>query len=114
LVDANLSASNIALQLIEAVRQGMARASVYFDRLNPLALDAWLELENFSGQSVEAVRQDFFSRGFLSNVESVLSGPAQEALTAGEAHRLQRPPPRRVSSLCRSLNYLRYKKKHVF
>jgi hypothetical protein len=24
------------------------------------------------------------------------------------------PPPRRVSSLCRSLNYLRYKKKHIF
>jgi hypothetical protein len=100
---------------------------------------------------------------FLSNVESVLGAPAQEALTAGDAHRqhparvnhaqsfhalksqmldlfyreapaeeilveltrlmqaapvAQRPqrppPPRRLTSLCRSLNYPRYKKKHLF
>jgi hypothetical protein len=122
-----------------------------------------LGLEHFSGESLEAVRQDFFSSVFLSNVESVLSAPAQEELTAGDAHRqhaarvnhaqsfhalksqmldlfyregraeeilveltrlmqaapvAQRPqrppPPRRVSSLCRSLNHLHYKKKHVF
>jgi hypothetical protein len=121
-----------------------------------------LGLENFTGQSLEAVRQDFFSSVFLSNVESVLSAPAQEELTAGDAHRqhparvnraqsfqalkrqalelfyregpaeeilaeltqlmqlapvAQRPQrvcPRRAPSLCRSLHYLRYKKKHIF
>ena len=97
---------------------------------------------------------------FLSNVESVLSAPAQAELSAGDAQRqyavrvnraqsfhalksqalalfyregpaeailadltrlmqlapvAQRPaPPRRPPSLCRSLNYLRYKKKHTF
>jgi hypothetical protein len=121
-----------------------------------------LGLENFSGQSLEAVRQDFFACVFLSNVESVLSGPAQQELTAGDAQRqhparvnraqsfhalksqalelfcsdapaedilaeltrlmqlapvAQRPQrvcPRRPPSLCRSLNHLRYKKKHIF
>ena len=122
-----------------------------------------LGLENFTGHSVEAVRQDFFSCVFLSNVESVLSAPAQAELSAGDAQRqyavrvnraqsfhalksqalalfyregpaeailadltrlmqlapvAQRPerpaPPRRPPSLCRSLNYLRYKKKHTF
>lgn len=121
-----------------------------------------LGLENFSGESLEAVRQDFFSSVFLSNVESVVSAPAQAALTAGDAHRqhparvnraqsfqalksqaldlfysdapaeevltkltrlmqagpvAQRPqrlPSRRTPSLCRSLNHLRYRKKHLF
>jgi hypothetical protein len=121
-----------------------------------------LGLENFTGESLEAVRQDFFSCVFLSNVESVLSASAQQELTAGDAqrrhparlnraqsfhalksqalelfysqapaeellakltrlmqatpvaHRPQRSPPRRPPSRCRSLNYLRYKKKHVF
>jgi hypothetical protein len=121
-----------------------------------------LGLENFTGESLEAVRQDFFSSVFLSNVESVLSAPAQQELTAGDAQRQyparvnraqsfhalksqalelfyseapaeeilakltrlmraapvaqrpQRPPARRAPSLCRSLNHLRYKKKHVF
>jgi hypothetical protein len=46
-----------------------------------------LGLENFSGESLEAVRQDFYSSVLLSNVESVLSAPAQQALSAGDAHR---------------------------
>lgn len=48
-----------------------------------------LELENFSGHSVEAVQQDFFSSVLLGNLESVLSAPAQAALSAGDAQRQQ-------------------------
>jgi hypothetical protein len=53
-----------------------------------------LGLENFTGESLEAVRQDFFSSVFLSNVESILSAPAQQELTAGDA---QRQHPARVN-----------------
>ncbi len=35
-----------------------------------------LDLENWSGQSAEAVRQDFHAAVLLANLESVLSGPA--------------------------------------
>ncbi len=40
-----------------------------------------LDLENFSGQTPEAVRQDFHATLLLCNLESLLSGPAQAALT---------------------------------
>lgn len=46
-----------------------------------------LGLENFTGESLEAVRQDFFACVFLSNVESILSAPAPQELTAGDAPR---------------------------
>jgi hypothetical protein len=39
-----------------------------------------LDLENFSGVSVEAVRQDLYATVFLSNLESVLTAPAQQQL----------------------------------
>lgn len=39
-----------------------------------------LDLENFSGQTAEAVRQDFHSTVLLCNLESVLTGPATAAL----------------------------------
>ena len=39
-----------------------------------------LELENFSGHTAEAVRQDFHSTLLLSNIETVLIGPAAERL----------------------------------
>jgi hypothetical protein len=39
-----------------------------------------LDLENFSGQTPEAVRQDFFSTLLLCNIETVLTAPAQAAL----------------------------------
>jgi len=39
-----------------------------------------LDLENFSGQTVEAVRQDFFATLLLCNLESVLTQPAGQAL----------------------------------
>ena len=46
-----------------------------------LMLKGRLELENFSGQTVEAVRQDVQAAVLLANLESVLSEPTQAALT---------------------------------
>ena len=40
-----------------------------------------LELENFSGQTAEAIRQDFYSTLLLSNIETILVQPTQVALT---------------------------------
>jgi hypothetical protein len=40
-----------------------------------------LDLENFSGQTAEAVRQDFHSTLLLCNLETILTQPAQTALT---------------------------------
>ena len=40
-----------------------------------------LDLENWSGQSAEAVRQDFHAAVLLANLESILSGPAQAVVT---------------------------------
>lgn len=39
-----------------------------------------LDLENFSGQTAEAIRQDFFSTLLLCNIQTVLSAPAQTVL----------------------------------
>jgi hypothetical protein len=44
-----------------------------------------LDLENFSGRSVEAVRQDLYATIFLSNLESVLSRPVQDRLARDSA-----------------------------
>lgn len=49
-----------------------------------------LDLENWSGQSAEAVRQDFHAAVLLANLESVLSGPA-EVLVAGRSAQAQHP-----------------------
>jgi len=46
-----------------------------------------LDLENWSGQTVEAVRQDLQAAVFVSNVESLLSQQAQEQLSAEDAGR---------------------------
>jgi hypothetical protein len=46
-----------------------------------------LDLENWSGLTVEAVRQDVQAAVLVSNLESLLSQPAQEALQAGNAQR---------------------------
>ena len=40
-----------------------------------------LDLENFSGQTVEAVRQDFFASMLLCNLESALTAPAAQVLS---------------------------------
>ena len=39
-----------------------------------------LEVENFTGVGVEAIRQDFFSTLYLSGLESLLTEPAQQQL----------------------------------
>jgi len=44
-----------------------------------------LELENFSGQTAQAIRQDFFSTLLLCNLESLLIEPTQKALTQQSA-----------------------------
>ncbi len=46
-----------------------------------------LDLENWSGQTVEAVRQDVQAAVLVSNVESLLSQEAQEELSAQDAGR---------------------------
>jgi len=46
-----------------------------------------LDLENWSGQTVEAVRQDVQAAVFVSNVESLLSQEAQEQLSAADGPR---------------------------
>lgn len=44
-----------------------------------------LDLENWSGQSAEAVRQDFHAAVLLANLESVLSGPAEKEVAVRSA-----------------------------
>lgn len=46
-----------------------------------------LDLENWSGQTVEAVRQEVQAAVFVSNLETLLSQPAQAALSAQDAGR---------------------------
>jgi Transposase DDE domain len=46
-----------------------------------------LNLENFTGKSVQAVKQDFYSTIFISGVESILTQEAQEHLEQKTAHR---------------------------
>ena len=46
-----------------------------------------LDLENFTGLSAEAVRQDLYSTIFLSNLESILIQPAQARLRQGSEQR---------------------------
>jgi len=48
-----------------------------------------LDLEHCSGQTVEAVEQDFHATVLLSNVESVVTGPAQAQLAERSAGRAQ-------------------------
>jgi hypothetical protein len=50
-------------------------------------LKSRLDLEHFTGRSVEAVRQDVYATIFLSNLESVLTRPAQRQLAQASAQR---------------------------
>jgi len=50
-------------------------------------LKSRLDLEHWSGQTEESVRQDFHATVFLSNLESVLSRPAEQELAQQTAHR---------------------------
>ena len=58
-----------------------------------------LDLEPFSGQTPEAVAQDFAALVLLSNVESVVIGPAQAELAAVSARREQAVQVNRAVSL---------------
>jgi hypothetical protein len=58
-----------------------------------------LDLEHCSGTTLEAVEQDFQATVFLSNVESVVIGPAQAQLSAGTAQRQQPVKVNRAVSL---------------
>ena len=53
-----------------------------------------LDLENFSGLTAEAVRQDFHAAVLLCNLESLLTGPANQTLTD---HRSQCKYPQQVN-----------------
>jgi hypothetical protein len=59
-----------------------------------LMLKGRLELENFSGRTEAAVRQDVQAAVLLANLESVLSEPAQAALNEAGAPEVQ---PRRIN-----------------
>ena len=59
-----------------------------------LMLKGRLELENFSGETVEAVRQEVQAAVLLANLESVLSEPAQAALSQQSSPETQ---PRQVN-----------------
>jgi hypothetical protein len=50
-------------------------------------LKSRLDLENFTGRSPEAVRQDVYATIFLSNLESVLTRPTQRQLTDSSSQR---------------------------
>ena len=50
-------------------------------------LKSRLDLEHWSGQTEEAIRQDFHATVFLSNLESVLSRRAEQELAQQTAHR---------------------------
>jgi hypothetical protein len=58
-----------------------------------------LDLEHFSGQTVIAVEQDFQAMLFLSNVESVVSAPAQAELSQPSTERKQPVQVNRAVSL---------------
>jgi len=54
----------------------------YYSRLK-----SRLDLEHWSGQTEESIRQDFHATVFLSNLESVLSRTAEQELAQQTAHR---------------------------
>jgi len=56
-----------------------------------------LEVENFTGNNVEAVRQDFFSTIFLTGLESILTDVAQAKLNAKQDNKHRQIVNRSVS-----------------
>ena len=64
-----------------------------------LMLKGRLELENFSGKTIEAVRQDVQAAVLLANLETLLSEPAQSALEE------QRTPESQLLKVNRSNSY---------
>ena len=64
-----------------------------------LMLKSRLDLENWTGETVEAVRQDFHASVLLANLESVLAQPAQEELKE------RKTPEVRERQVNRSVSY---------
>ena len=94
----------LATSLLEEARYPSAElAGVYWRRWGQetfyARLKGRLDLEHFSGQTPEAVAQDFAALVLLSNVESVVIGPAQEQLAAVSARREQAVQVNRAVSL---------------
>jgi Transposase DDE domain len=58
-----------------------------------------LDLENFTGRSPEAVRQDVYATIFLSNLESVLTRPTQRQMTYAS------PPPQHACQVNRAVSF---------
>jgi hypothetical protein len=58
-----------------------------------------LDLENFTGRSPEAVRQDVYATIFLSNLESVLTRPTQRQMTHAS------PPPQHACQVNRAVSF---------
>jgi hypothetical protein len=84
----------LATSLLEAVAYPTEEfLSVYHERWDHETyhgmLKGRLDLENFSGQTVAAVRQDFQAAVFLCNLESVLSPPAQAQLDERHSSEVQ-------------------------
>ena len=79
--------------LDETVYSVDALAAVYWERWGHETyygrLKGRLDLEHSSGQTVAAVQQDFHATVLLSNVESVVIGPARERLAVQSAARKQ-------------------------
>lgn len=63
-----------------------------------LMLKGRLELENFSGRTTEAVRQDVQAAVLLTNLESLLTEPTQAALDASHPSAGQKPQVNRANS----------------
>jgi hypothetical protein len=58
-----------------------------------------LDLENFTGRSPAAVRQDVYATIFLSNLESVLTRPTQRQMTYAS------PPPQHACQVNRAVSF---------
>lgn len=87
----------------EAVYPTVGFGAVYWQRWGHETyygrLKGRLDLEHCSGQTVAAVEQDFHATVLLSNVESVVAGPAQAQLTERTAGRAQPAQINRAVSL---------------
>lgn len=73
-----------SVDALAAVYWGRWGHETYYGRLK-----GRLDLEHSSGQTVAAVQQDFHATVMLSNVESVVIGPARERLAVRSATRKQ-------------------------
>jgi hypothetical protein len=89
--------------LDETVYPVDALGAVYWERWGHETyygrLKGRLDLEHSSGQTVESVTQDFHATVLLSNVESVVIGPARERLAERSAERKQAAQVNRAVSV---------------